>query len=35
MPVTLATKEAEIGRIFVGSQTGQMVHKTPFPKDPT
>jgi hypothetical protein len=28
MPVTLATQEAEIRRITVQSQPGQMVHKT-------
>jgi hypothetical protein len=28
MPVILATQEAEIRRIMVGSQPGQKVHKT-------
>jgi hypothetical protein len=28
MPVILATQEAEIRRIAVGSQPGQIVHKT-------
>jgi hypothetical protein len=32
MPVILATQEAEIKRIMVQSQPGQIVHKTLFRK---
>jgi hypothetical protein len=32
MPVTLATWEADIRRIVVQDQPGQIVHKTPSPK---
>jgi hypothetical protein len=34
MPVILATQEAEIRRIAVLSQPGQIVHKTLFQKNP-
>jgi hypothetical protein len=33
MPVILATQEAEIRRIAVRSQPGQIVHKTLFQKN--
>jgi hypothetical protein len=33
MPVILATQEAEIRRIAVQSQPGQIVHKTPSQKN--
>jgi hypothetical protein len=32
MPVILPTQEAEIGRMVVPSQPGQIVHKTPILK---
>jgi hypothetical protein len=35
MPVTLATQEAEIRRIVVQSQPGQIVHKTLSQKNPS
>jgi hypothetical protein len=35
IPVILATQEAEIRRISVRSQPGQIVHKTLSPKYPT
>jgi hypothetical protein len=33
-PIILATQEAEVRRIMVGSQPGQMVHKTLSEKTP-
>jgi hypothetical protein len=33
MPIILVTWEAEIGRITVQGQPGQIVHETPFPKN--
>jgi hypothetical protein len=35
MPVILATQEAEIRRVAVQSQSGQIVHKTLSQKHPT